>query len=787
MLNFYNFNNKTNIDRNKNNNDIFTKQGKTFKKLQREIQEKEININNSYLLSDLNSKKQNNFKEGFDNQTFNPPSLDYINYQKKQSEIETENTNTLLSKANNMNYDNTQDDFTDSLQNYENENSLLIGNTNNYLNGENTLNSNVYVSTFTNDNHSSKFINLYQDNASDPLMTILDGEYTYDNCSKTASLLGMNYFGLEQANSSGTGVCSVGSNVDINSFPLYSPSCFKATDGYTYGGGWANAIYQFEDGEPSYIGCYKDESNRAMIPTGGTAYNYNPVYFTGNYNSSPWNVTSSYIDPTAEWVWYTADASANAPVNPTPVLILGTYNNTTTSYQYANIYGICDNYCTLIINNSPVDISGNNMAISGGWGGNGDTEMQIQFNPGTNYIEVYVVNQGGPAGLLLSFVDQTDNSTVFCNTNTSNPVNGSWSYSLVATSYNTPFSQSYSVQTCANYAKLFGYNYFALQNIQDHTPGTAQCFVSNDLSTAEEYGNLGGFVDYNGEIYGTGYTNAIYNLDFSGNPSNMGSIGYVNELNQLSTYPSSMISYGSSTTYDILPHYDSSGNNIDISYNVTLEQCMSYANSNTSSYGFSYDMSNNTCYLKNQNMYSPYSMNPNNGLYTTSIPPLEYQDNFLLYMKEPQIINDNSSCPVQIDNISSVEWSNYTNTGVDMSSTTLCKLQKANVDILEARRIYQNKLNNHSNNFKNDITEMINLNTNLNNQIIIDEEVLTKNVSLYQDIQQKYNNITNNLNENINGILNNSSIVVKQYRFYYVLWVILAILIIIGFVYILRN
>jgi hypothetical protein len=795
MLSFYNFNDKTNINRDKNHTDIFSKQGKTFTKLQRLTEEKEINIiNDSHSLSDSNSKKQNNFKEGFgnlentfDNQTFEPPSLDYINYYKKQSETETENTYNLLDQANNMNHDTAENNFTNSLQNYENENSLLIGNTNNYLNGQNTLNSNVYVSTFTNDKHSSTFVNLYQDSATAPLMTILDGEYTYGNCSETASLLGMNYFGLEQANTSGTGVCSVGSNVDINNFPIYTPRCYQATDGYTYGGAWANAIYQFEDGQPSYIGCYQDESNRAMIPTGDLSYNYTPVYFAGNYDIPPWNLTSSYIDPTAEWVWYTEDASVNAPGNPTPVLIIGVYNNTSGSYQYADIYGCCDNSCNLVINSSNVDASNNIMTISGGWTGNGDTGMSTSFNPGTNYIEAYVMNYSGPAGLLLSFVDKTNNSTVYCNTNTTNPVCGSWYFSLISPTYNAPYVQSYSVQTCADYAKLFNYNYFGLQNIQDHTPGTAQCFLSNDLNTAEEYGNLGGYVNYNGKIYGTGYTTAIYNLDFSGNSSNMGAIGYVNELNQLSPYPSSMISYGTSTNYDILPHYDSSGNNIDISYNTTLEQCMTYANANSSSYGFSYDMSNNTCYLKNQNMYSPYSMNPNNGLYTSSIPPLEYQDNFLLYMKEPQIINDNSSCPIQIENISSTEWANYTSTGMDMSSTTLCKLQKANNEILKARQTYQNKLNNHSSHFTNDIKEMINLNTNLNQQMNIDEEVLTKNVSLYQNIQEKYDYITNNINGNINSILNNSSIVVQQHRFYYVLWIILAILIIIGFVYLLRN
>jgi hypothetical protein len=795
MLSFDNFNYKTNINRD-NINNVFSKQGKQFTKLQRTVEEKVIPNNDSYLLNNPNSKKQHFFKEGFDNlenntslfdnKTFEQPSIDYINYYKDQSEKETQNTNELLQQANNMNYQQSQNVFNNNLQNYENENSLLIGNTNNYLNGQNTLNSNVYVNTLTNDNLSSKFINLYQDNSSNPLMTILDGNYTYDSCSKTASLLGMNYFGLEQTNTStNSGVCSVGNNVNINSFPVFQESCYQSTDGYTYGGGWANAIYQFEDGQPSYIGCYKDTPTRAMIPTGELSYNYNPVYFAGSYSIPPWNLTTSYIDPTAQWIWYTEDASVNAPGNPTPVLILGVYNNSTGSYQYANIYGCCDNYCNLVINSSNVDISGNIMGISGGWNGNGDTGMAVTFNPGTNYIEVYVTNISGPAGLLLSFIDQTDNTTVFCNTNTNGNQNmGEWYYSLISPKYNAPFVQSYSVQTCADYAKLFNYNYFGLQNIQDNNPGTAQCFVSNDLNTSEEYGFLGGSVNYNKKTYGLGYTNAIYNLDFSGNPSNMGLVGYVNELNQLSEYPSSMISYGTSETYSILPGYDSSGNNIQIYNDVTLDQCMSYANSNSSSYGFSYDTSQKTCYLKNKNMYSPYSLNPNNGL--DSLPPLQPQDNFLLYMKQPTIINENSSCPTQLDTISSTEWSNYTNTGVDMSSTTLCKLQKANNKILQTRQNYQNSLNSSSTIFTDNIKQMMNLNNNLNEQMIIDQDILTNNVSLYQDVQEKYNDITKNVNGNINSILNNSNGVVQQSRYYYILWIILAILIIIGVIYLLK-
>jgi hypothetical protein len=48
-----------------------------------------------------------------------------------------------------------------------------------------------------------------------------------------------------------------------------------AKDGYTYGGGWANALYQVETSTPTYIGCFNDNPKKpAMDPVNGGKATY---------------------------------------------------------------------------------------------------------------------------------------------------------------------------------------------------------------------------------------------------------------------------------------------------------------------------------------------------------------------------------------------------------------------------------------------------------------------------------------------------------------------------------
>lgn len=71
-------------------------------------------------------------------------------------------------------------------------------------------------------------------------------------------------------------------------------------------------------------------------------------------------------------------------------------------------------------------------------------------------------------------------------------------------------SQSYDYEQCSEIATKNGYSYFGLQN---STSGTnAQCALSNDLTSAREYGKAGNCTTLvDGTISGGGWSNAIYN------------------------------------------------------------------------------------------------------------------------------------------------------------------------------------------------------------------------------------------------------------------------------------
>ena len=116
-------------------------------------------------------------------------------------------------------------------------------------------------------------------------------------------------------------------------------------------------------------------------------------------------------------------------------------------------------------------------------------------------------------------------------------------------------SQTYSYQTCMQEAIQSGSAFFGLQDILGAGPGSAQCVISNDWTSASQYGATNNFiVASDGHPYGGGWANsiyetlggntlvnAVYQLNSMGNLANMGKLGNVNNSGLLSEYPTSMI------------------------------------------------------------------------------------------------------------------------------------------------------------------------------------------------------------------------------------------------------
>jgi len=768
MVNFTEINNKTNIDSEKKYNNIFTKQGKIIENNKKNIN-KTIPIDTITVSKEISSKKQNYFKEGFHNFTFSPPSQITIDNQIDDSETEIKKTNKLITNSKeileNPIMSDVQKVYDDQLFSFEEKSNKLIENTNNYIGNHTNKDKNVYVNRLS-DNNNAEFMDLYNYNSSGSNMTNI-GKLNYESCKNKASLLGKTYFGLSNFINN-VADCIVGdNNSNYSKDGLFQPNCTKSTDGYMYGGWLGNAIYSLENDVPVYKGCYHDDANRTMIPNGTVDPNFQNVYFAGKYGVGPWgNLGGDFPDPESDWIWYTPDADKDAPVNEESVMIFGVYWNPTDNIINSQIWGTCDNYCQLTINNVSTDITGKNMDF---WLNMSTSNLGfvVSFNPGPNYVVANVKNMGGPAGLILSFVD-VNNSNILFRTNTN------WVYNLKESTYIPPGSQSFSVKSCGDYALKTGFKYFGVQNIINNNPNSAQCFVSNNFDEASKLGLFDGSINYEGNIYGNNNVNAIYKFTEKRYPENMGKVGYINDSGELQVYPNTMIKEGN--TYSILKGYDSQGSDIASYEKIPLETCMKNCDNNSLCAGFYYGNDTNNCYLKDKNMYGPTNLNGR----------LDILNAGSLYMKNPGVDN-NDSCPKTLDTITAVDWNNLKKSNVEMDKNNTCRLEKANETLLKEKDEAESSLNWITKLFINNINELSKTTTTMTTQMAVNSDTAENDMSLYNKIKKKYNEIMKYDYSNFNNILENSNMIVLQTRQSYIVWVILAIIFIIIFIIIVRR
>ena len=237
------------------------------------------------------------------------------------------------------------------------------------------------------------------------------------------------------------------------------------------------------------------------------------------------------------------------------------------------------------------------------------------------------------------------------------------------------------------------------------------------------------------------------------------------------------------TNYDILYNYNSQGNEIDTVIKQNKDdnenkECQTACNSNDKCNGFVFDKANNSCSIKDNGVYGPSNISGN----------LNYDANYTLYMRNPELINNAAnSCPTSINEITSLDWNNYTKSGNIMSIDTKCNLSAINDKIIEQRNKAQETLDEVSNRVTTTVNDYIDLTKNMHNQSEVDGKVVDKNLSMYKSINDKYKDAVNNGNDNINNILTNSQISVLQSNYMYVAWIILALLTIVLIIYVYRR
>jgi hypothetical protein len=266
-----------------------------------------------------------------------------------------------------------------------------------------------------------------------------------------------------------------------------------------------------------------------------------------------------------------------------------------------------------------------------------------------------------------------------------------------------------------------------------------------------------------GKMGGGQSANAFYDIGYTGFPSDVGKIGYINNDGVLSEYPSSMLKKNS--TYTKYANVNSAFNDLGGSAiaNTTAEQCQAICDTNDNCGGFVVNNANKLCYPKNKNMN-----------YDTNHYSVNGSDTYVKQPAAPSITSAPGSNK-RTANVDSVQWHNYVKSGQKVSNASFDKI--AGLTSTQQQQIDQLKGQ------LNLIAQQITTKTSQlqGQQGTIDRQIVTNNSNINKGTQD-FNAITavdytKQLN-NINHISDDSDIVVLQENYKYLLWSILAITIV---------
>jgi hypothetical protein len=699
------------------------RQGKTFHERQ-----KNIKTNPKYLSlgkdtghivpSSKNANLKNIKKEGFTTST-----------------NAVQQTNTLLNKSNNLlqqsmsEISNLQKQFNDVLNNYEASQSSVMTKTNSYIEknqnggsgGTSFLGKNVYVNSVVKD-PSAKYVGCYADNNSRAMTSVANygsQTYSFQTCMNAALDAGSSLFGLQDG-TDGNAQCFLSNDL-------------KTTQKYGV------AVNQ----------------NLVALWSSGTAGSGNTAQLT--------TMGQLVVKSAAGNVLY---SSPNAPAD---CVNGGGVSNIQATYGgncHAPIGNVTDKVNSIIQGGSNmIPISNGTFGDPAeGCGKSFDISYQCGNAPITKHIDyaegqTYNVNCQTQINACQFFLTlQPDGNMCIYRGTPSAPLSGAvWctmtngkqqdsNPNWVATKGKYGVSYILSSQALGS-GEFIGSNDGKLQLIMQ-TDGNLVLYASTVTSGCKKGGD--------GKMYGGGWVNAVYQLSDVGSSSVVGQMGYVNDKNQLSVYPSSMLDYSASNKYNKFSGYDSVGNDLGAVASSSADSCKTACNGTANCSGFVFDNSTGTCYPKK-----------NVGTKTPNTKT-DY------YLREPGVKNA-PSCSKDVTNIDSVQWSAFKNTNQAMTPTTLCGLSN------EVQR-EQNELNRLraqlallAQKIVEKIIALESMNVNLNDQIGIDKQVLDENLLKYKMLARKYANYNKNEVANIHGIVADSNTVVLQENYTYILWSVIAI------------
>ena len=617
--------------------------------------------------------------------------------------------------------------------------------------------NNVYVDKYLSNSVEPSYVGCFNTSEQNDNMTFLGskpdttsgsgsgstlGTYTYADCKEEAISKGYQYFALQNVDyASAKGYCAVSNDLTkINGYgeslvpsktiKLWSSNtaeqpgntCMLTNTGslavVDTSGKTIYATPSSTTTDSGYLGCYADKSSRAMTNTSSGAY-----------------YPLEKCKELAKEKGFKYYAGQNAQKDSS-VWCAGSND-----LSVATKYGLATN-C--------IDKDGT--ILGGGW-----SNSIYSMEPGSNYY--LILGDDGNMCIHRGTDPNNDQGQIWCSETKGQQQNANPSMVSSKGKYGKNWIKNDSVLASGDFVSSTKGD-LVLQ-MEDSGDLVLYTFTMESNCKAMSDGNVGGGFN----------ANATYNIHQQSFPQNIGLYGYVDDDSILKQYPESMV--GFTNDYQIHLNSDLPGNDIT-SLTVNDETgCQTECNNNESCAAYVYQVSTNTCWIKNK--APPTKPNPNDG--TT------------LGLRKPKL-QGTSSCGSKLSNIDSVQYNNYIK-GDLMTQDSICnakmvseedKMKLDNVKqelyvlgetiALKMETLYKENaniiksLNTNDAQFKKDLEKYRETSSKIKQ-----ESILQSNGSVegMQNQNQRLNM------SDINGMLLDSDLKVLQENSRYILWGILAV------------
>ena len=262
--------------------------------------------------------------------------------------------------------------------------------------------------------------------------------------------------------------------------------------------------------------------------------------------------------------------------------------------------------------------------------------------------------------------------------------------------------------------------------------------------------------------YGKGKDSAaIYNIPKT-DPSLIGKVGYYEPDLTLRPYPQTMIKLGSK--FFKIGGFSNDGGEIKSLPNSSVSDCQSECLKNDQCNGFVFDESTKTCHLKNSGMFPKSNREPSK----TST----------LYMRSSIIDGGDSSCPSEVVASSGNVWGNSL-IGDNMTSDTKCTLSKK-VAKQYKQMVKDNKnLETQANNIVKNLSTLTQKDYNLGNNLDQSLKKMRKDLDDYNQ-QMMDKQAYEERSEDVHAMSEDTELRMVSNNYTFLLWSILAIIILLG-------